>query len=82
MADDQTPTESNADYVKRTSVTVGELRQQYGLKDMAIKTRLVRCLAAPGLTRWTSTLPSTRQASRPDGSDTGRPGAPNQGSRV
>lgn len=30
MADDQTTTESNADYVKRTSMTVGELRQQYG----------------------------------------------------
>lgn len=30
MADDQTTNESNADYVKRTSITVGELRQQYG----------------------------------------------------
>ena len=30
MADDQTSTENNADYVKRTSLTVGELRSQYG----------------------------------------------------
>lgn len=30
MADDQITNESNADYVKRTSITVGELRQQYG----------------------------------------------------
>ena len=30
MADDQTPAESNADFVKRTSITVGELRQQHG----------------------------------------------------
>lgn len=30
MADDQTTNESNADYVKRTSITVGELRRQYG----------------------------------------------------
>ena len=30
MADDQITTESNADYLKRTSITVGELRQQYG----------------------------------------------------
>lgn len=34
MADDQTTTESNADFVKRTSITVGELRKQYG-KDFA-----------------------------------------------
>ncbi len=30
MADDQSTNESNAEYVKRTSITVGELRQQYG----------------------------------------------------
>ncbi len=30
MADDHTTTESNADFVKRTSLTVGELRKQYG----------------------------------------------------
>ncbi len=30
MADEQTTTETNADFVKRTSITVGELRQQYG----------------------------------------------------
>lgn len=30
MADEQTSNESNADYVKRTSITVGELRKQYG----------------------------------------------------
>ena len=32
MADDQSTSESNADYVKRTSITVGELRKQYGEK--------------------------------------------------
>lgn len=30
MADDQTTNETNADYLKRTSITVGELRKQYG----------------------------------------------------
>lgn len=30
MADEQTSNKSNADYVKRTSITVGELRKQYG----------------------------------------------------
>lgn len=27
---DETQTESNADFAKRTSITVGELRQKYG----------------------------------------------------